>query len=223
MKNKRRRGFTLVEVLTSLAIAGIALSTLAALIAGAFQVIRVLDSRKKATLENALIALDKMAKEMQESPVVAPLPFTGTAGSVSFPRILSRAGGNTLNAEFRLGQVQRMSLAGGFDARSVIYSYDASQKAFSRRVEGEEPVVLAENLGNVVFSYAVASGSGGAVQWKESTPAAGSKERLMAVSVRAEFDPKVCRYSIPAVEKVFFVIRAHPLNALDEKIQQVGA
>ena len=213
MKINKTKGFTLIELLTSLSIAVVIVAAVASLLASAFHVIQILDSRKKAVLENSLIALEKIAKELQESPVCPPIPLQGNKHEISFPKIYSSTGKDVLNTEFRLGQVQKLNLGKNFEFKKVRYFYDASKEALLREVEDEEPVVVADHLKDVEFSYALISIQDGRTSWKGATPSAETPEKLGAFSVHVEFNKDI-RYTIPGIEKTFFLFRAHPLNAI---------
>ena len=122
------RAFTLIEVLTAVAISSILLAAIGSLLLGSFQVVKLIDSRKDAALESALIALESMAAELQTAPVYSPKPMEADSSSISFSELVGASSeSDPFKKAFRLGQVQNVSLsASSVSLEKVEYSFDAS-------------------------------------------------------------------------------------------------
>lgn len=216
-------GFTLIEVLTAMAISTVVMAALASTLMGAFQVVHVLDARKKAVLENSLIGLEKMARELQSSPVVPTVPFQGSKEKISFPKLFS-AGKDGLNKEFRLGQIQEATVGGGaFTYGKVSYYFDASRKRLVRQGESGKEEVMIEHIQDFKFSYALQSLDDLSWSWESETPPTDARSRIGAVQVTLTFDPTVCRYTIPGIERRLILVRRHPVAAMIEKQDKEAA
>ena len=216
-----KRAFTLIELLTAMSIAVVLLAALAALVAGAFRVVKVLDARKKALLENSLIAVEKMGRELQQSPVYPPIAFEGEKEKISFPMLFAASEGGAINAEFRLGQVQEVKLGQGFAYKKVSYYLDHSRKALVRQVESDLPQEVLSPVEGLEFLYAIASIGSPQWTWESKTPGSGSPNRIGAVGVRVKFDNAAFHYSIPGIEKTFYLVRRHPLHAMKSKGEEL--
>ena len=208
-------GFTLIELMTAMALSALVVLALGSALLGSGKIFRFIQARGDAALENSLIALERIRKEAQESPVYPSIPFEGNASEVSFPQPAPFEG-TALDAEFVLGQSQTAALGSVFVFRKVRYRFDASRKALVREAPPEPERVLVENLENAAFSYAVGSLREPLTEWSDKTPAQGSAQTVRALGVRLEFERKPYGYTIPAVEKTFLLYRRHPLNAIWE-------
>jgi prepilin-type N-terminal cleavage/methylation domain-containing protein len=211
---KRKSGFTLIELMSVIAITSVILASLGSLMMGAFQVVKALDSRKTAVMEKALIALEKMSREAQKSSVYPSIPFKGTATSISFPALVALSGGEAIAADFKLGQVQDATMGKIYEFQKIEYYFDPAKKSLMRKVGEAAPEVLADNVQEVTFSYALRSLTDRNWKWEERTPDSLAAVRLEAVGVRLLWDPEVYRYTIPGVKKTFLLTRFHPLNGI---------
>lgn len=212
-------GFTLIELLTSMVIAALIFAAIGALLLAASQVTGLLEARRGAVLENAVIAIEKIKRDIQDSPVYPDIPFEGSADKLSFPKWVHFSGDLGLGADFKLGQVRTVTLGQGYDFRKIEYLFDKSRGALVRK-EGEgEGKILVEHLRDARFSYALASLPSLTASWSDKTPKAGDPTWIEALSIRLTFDPQFSRYTIPGVEKTFVLIRQHPKNSLLPEIQ----
>ena len=197
-----------------MAISALIFTAIGALLLASSQVTELLEARRGAVLENAVIALEKIKRDIQDSPVYPDLPFEGESGRVSFPKFVPLSGGLDLGGDFKLGQVRTVRLGQGFDLRNIEYIFDKSRKALVRKEGEREPAVLVEHLQDARFSYAIASLPDLVSSWTDRTPKAGATAWIEALSIRLTFDPAFSRYTIPGVEKTFVLIRQHPTNSL---------
>lgn len=216
---KRDNGFTLIEMLTVLVLSVVIAGVLGSLLVSSGRIVKFLDVRKKAQLENWLIACEKMKREIQSSPVYPDVAFEGTKHALVFPQVLRE--GNTLEqaltAEFRIGQVQQATTGIGFQVKPVRYFFDSGK--ILRRVAEAEPEVLMDHVQDAEFEYAVGNWADDKWRWTSETPSQGSTEFLRAVSIRLTFEKEQYGYTIPTVERTFLVWRRHPVCATEEKSQ----
>jgi len=217
MKKRGSKGFTLIEVLTAMAIAMIAVAALAALLMGAGRVIRFLDSRNEAQWIDALIAIERMKKELQESPVYPAVAFEGKSNRVSFPKLKKTASnGEVFGKEFILGQVQQMTLGGAFKYEKAEYVFDKSKGALVRKEEGGADDAVISGLEDCQFFYAVGSLEDGSKKWESQTPPQGAAARLYGMEIRMKLKQEAGIPPPPAIRKTFIFYREHPLNAIPE-------
>ena len=209
---KKPNGFTLIELMSVVAITTVILASLGSLMMGAFQVVKALDSRKTAVMEKALIALEKMSREVQKSSVYPEIPFKGSADSVSFPVLVALSPGGAIAADFKLGQIQEEKTGKSYEYQKVEYYFDPAKKSLMRKMGEASPEVLADNVKEVTFSYALRSLTDKSWKWQERTPDSLGAVRLEAMGVQLLWDPEVYRYTIPGVKKTFLLTRFHPLN-----------
>ena len=205
MNNKN--GFTLIELLASMAIAAIMIAAIGSLLMSGSRLVTILDSRKDAALELATIALEKMTREIQRSPDFAALLLKGETGSLSFAALLPLSVKGALNAEFRLGQIQKAAFGQGFAMKKVEYFFDAGRKALMRKTELTEPEVWIDRLEGATFSYAVAAKDGFSWEWKDKTPAEAADGSVQAISVYLKFDRNAMHYGIPGFYRTFLIAR----------------
>ena len=216
--NLSRAGFTLVELLMALALATLLLSAIGAMLLGISQVTRLLDFRKSARLESSLIALEKMKREIQSSPVVPALELEGKENKISFPEWVNSSPVNPLTQEFRLGRVQNVSLASSaLTLKKVEYYFDSVKKTVMRKENSEEAKVFLEHVEIFDLQYAIRPVDGTQWGWKRQTPKAGEAFRIGAMHVFIKWDTRDGSYTIPGVDKTFFVVRQHPMNAILDK------
>lgn len=210
-KKKTLQGFTLLEVITATAIAAIVLTAIGSLLMGSFQIVRLLDSRKDAALEGALIALEAMASEIQKVPIVPSAPFDGEAEKISFYQLMSSSPIDPYKKAFRLGQVQNVTLGGSaILMKKVEYSFDSGKGALIRKTESGDEKVIAEHLAGARFVYAIGKlDEKGELswEWKEKISSTDDEKNLRAIRVVLEFNKEGLRYVIPGVEKTFLVMR----------------
>lgn len=207
----REEGFTLIELLTSMAIAAIIVGALGALMMGSFRTLAVLDGRKGAALEGAAIAVEKMAREVQSSPVYPDIPFKGKSTELEFPELVPVSTKGAINADFRLGQVQTAVLGQNFAFKPVDYYYDEAAHALMRKIGDEPPVTLVPHIDQFALSYGYISLKDGGFEWASETGEPDPQKTLRAVSVHLRFDKNEYQYTIPGVERTFLVAREHPV------------
>ncbi|MBI4432254.1 MAG: hypothetical protein HY592_02075 [Candidatus Omnitrophica bacterium] len=216
-----RLGFTLIELLLSLTIAVMVFAAIGGLLMASSQVAGLLDSRKDAYLENAMIALEKMKREVQESPVYPDVAFEGTSDKLVFPQFTRLSDSLNINTDIQLGRVETVTLGSGYAFQKISYFYDAGKKALMRQAGSGEAAVLIDHLSDVRFSYALASTPSLRTVWAAETPASGTSFWLTGISIKLLFDPAYSRYTIPGVQKVFIVARQHPTGSSYPDIETV--
>ena len=213
-----RAGFTLVELLLALALSTLLMGAIGAMLLGISQTARVLDFRKGARLENSLIALEKMKREIQTSPVVPVMALEGKENKISFPEWVSSGPEAPLTKAFRLGQVQNVSLmSSALVLKKVEYYFDSSKMAVMRREDSEEAKVFLGNIEVFDLQYAISPLGGTQWKWERVTPKAGDASRIGAMHVFIKWDTRDGSYTIPGIDKTFFVVRQHPMNAILDK------
>ncbi len=209
---RRSHGFTLIEVLTALAISGVLIAGIASLLFGSFRIYQFLENRKSAVLENSLIACEKIRKEIQESPVYPKIDFKGRPESLSFPKMtfVKNSVGSALTAEFKLGQIQNATTGSGFSMKPVEYSFDETQSTlFRKEGDGSSEAVL-KQIKSVRFYYFISPIGKNEWQWKDETPESGTEAEISAMRIEIIFDRKSSTYTIPGIERTFRVMRRHP-------------
>jgi len=164
---RREAGFTLVEMLMSTVLAMIIAGGMASFLFSSFHVIQVLGSRNANVQTDLIYGLEKLSKEIQESPVYPQVPFVGSAEEVSFPAMFSDQNKTPLLAEFRLGQVQEVKAGSQFEFKKIRYFFDSSRKALMRQSGESEPELFLEHVGAAQFFYSIhpAGESGGS--WRD--------------------------------------------------------
>jgi prepilin-type N-terminal cleavage/methylation domain-containing protein len=219
---KRRSGFTLIELITATAISSIVLAAIGSLLMGSFQIVRLLDSRKDAVLEKALIGVELMCGELQKSPVYASLPMEGASDKLSFTQTVTNSTMDPYKKTFKLGQIQDISMSGTATlVRKVEYAFAEDVGAFVRRTDSGSERVLAEHVSSLKFYYALSAtktggpASGGKLsmedelewEWTDKMKGREDESRLKAIRVMLEFNKDGLRYILPGVEKTFLVLR----------------
>ncbi len=206
----KSKGFTLIEVITATAISVIVLAAIGSLLMGSFQIIKLLDSRKDAALEGALIALEGMASEIQRAPAYQATPMEGDGGKISFYQLVSNSSIDPYQKAFRLGQVQNATLSGATVwIKKVEYTVDPDRGVMIRKTESGDEKVIADHLSGAQFSYALDTtldADNPSWEWKDKI-SNEDERKLKAIRIVLEFKKDGPRYVIPGVEKTFLVMR----------------
>ena len=219
-----RKGFTLIEVLLAMVIATIAVAGMGALLMGAGRVMNTLDSKSPQVMLDTLIAVERMKKELQESPVYPAIAFEGKKDKVAFPKLTVASAEQALNNRFVLGQIQQVS-GGAARFTRVEYRFDKGKEALLRRQEGLEEKAVLEGLADCRFSYAIGSTGDDPKIWADETPFSGnsseghSPPRIFAMEIQLQLKSNP-GYPAPFLRKTFLFYRQHPSNAssVDERM-----
>ncbi|MBF0253550.1 MAG: type II secretion system protein [Candidatus Omnitrophica bacterium] len=209
LKNKFRpvSGFTLIEVLTALAIAGILLGALGSMLVGGAHVYRLLDSRRSAVSEKAAIELEHLARRIQAAPVSIEIPMKGTADKLVVPMLAEVAGSLSDLKDFKLGQVQTMTTGGGHSFVEARYYYDPESSALVEEFPPGQIRTLIDGIRGVQFSYRAASSA----SWSPSTGDLQDGEgSAKAIRIRLDLDPELSGSTTGLIEKTFLIFRSHP-------------